>query len=374
MTTVDLTDERAFAEIKRLCHAGLDPETLFRRVAEPLGRAVPFEGYAAITLDPLSNLPTNLVSNEEMGGKGEARFFIEHVYFEDDVNEYGWMAREQLAVARLSDGTGGRLERALRHRLHNDPRGFGYELRAVLTADRSPWGGLCLVRERGGRDFDDREVAFMRRVVPPLAAGLRAATLYSEVRREPTNEETSDTAGVLVLDHRGRVTGYTRAAERWLKELGATEAARENGSDLPAAVWSVVGALRRALGPETTGGYPSDAPRLRVRGRSGRWLALQASLTEPRPGHHAETVVIIAPAEPREVARLHTAAYGLSAREEEITALVLRCASTRQISAALYISESTVQGHLSRIFAKAGVKSRRELLKRLFLDNLPPNP
>jgi DNA-binding CsgD family transcriptional regulator len=84
--------------------------------------------------------------------------------------------------------------------------------------------------------------------------------------------------------------------------------------------------------------------------------------------------VVIAPAEPREVARFHTAAYGLSAREEEIIALVLRCASTRQISAALYISESTVQGHLSRIFAKAGVKSRRELLKRLFLDNLPPNP
>ena len=112
MITADLADERAFAEIKRLCHTGLDPETLFRRVAEPLRRAVPFEGYAASTFDPLSGLPTGLVSNEEMGGKDDARFFVEHVYFEDDVNEYGWMARERIAVTRLSDGTGGRLERA----------------------------------------------------------------------------------------------------------------------------------------------------------------------------------------------------------------------------------------------------------------------
>ena len=345
MITADLADERAFAEIKRLCHAGLGPETLLRRVAEPLGRAVPFEGYAASTFGPLSGLPTGLFSNEEMGGKDDARFFVEHVYFEDDVNEYGWMARERIAVARLSEGTGGRLGRALRHRLYNAPKGFGYELRAVLAADRSPWGGLCLVRERGDRDFDEREAAFVRRAVPYLAAGMRAAAFHPEDRREPTDDEISDTTGVLVLDHRGRVAGYTRAAERWLRELGATEAGREDGSDLPAAVWSVVGALRRALGPGTTGGYPTEATRLRVQGRSGRWLTLQASLTEPGPGNYAETVVLIAPAEPREVARFHTAAYGLSAREEEIAALVLRCASTRQISAALYISESTVQGH-----------------------------
>jgi DNA-binding CsgD family transcriptional regulator len=46
------------------------------------------------------------------------------------------------------------------------------------------------------------------------------------------------------------------------------------------------------------------------------------------------------------MARLHTAAYGLSLREEEAVGFVVRGASTRQISQALYVTEDTVQKHL----------------------------
>jgi DNA-binding CsgD family transcriptional regulator len=135
------------------------------------------------------------------------------------------------------------------------------------------------------------------------------------------------------------------------------------------AVWAVVGALRRKVGSGQNGG-PSENPCLRVRARSGRWLTLQASLTEPGDGGPVETVVIISPTRPVEMVQLHTTAYGLSAREKEVVDLIVRGSSTRQISRSLYISESTVQGHLSHVFEKVGVKSRRELLKRLFLDNL----
>jgi DNA-binding CsgD family transcriptional regulator len=83
-------------------------------------------------------------------------------------------------------------------------------------------------------------------------------------------------------------------------------------------------------------------------------------------------VVVVAPSGPRELVRINVAAYGLSEREREIAKLVLRAYSTRQISRTLYISESTVQGHLSHIFEKVGVRSRREFLKRLFFSNLPP--
>ena len=43
-----------------------------------------------------------------------------------------------------------------------------------------------------------------------------------------------------------------------------------------------------------------------------------------------------------------------------------------QISQTLYISEHTVQRHLQNAFEKANVRSRRELVKRLFFENLLP--
>ena len=52
--------------------------------------------------------------------------------------------------------------------------------------------------------------------------------------------------------------------------------------------------------------------------------------------------------------------------------LVAQGASTKEISQTLYVSEYTVQDHLSNAFDKVGVRSRRALVKRLFFDNLYP--
>jgi DNA-binding NarL/FixJ family response regulator len=98
-------------------------------------------------------------------------------------------------------------------------------------------------------------------------------------------------------------------------------------------------------------------------------LALQIPDLHGRPG---ETVIVVEPAKPEEVAWLNVAAYGLSPREEEVVRLVVRGLSTKGISKALFIAENTVQRHLSNIFEKVGVRSRRELIKRLFFENLLP--
>jgi DNA-binding CsgD family transcriptional regulator len=98
-------------------------------------------------------------------------------------------------------------------------------------------------------------------------------------------------------------------------------------------------------------------------------LALQGARSEPRPDRESETIIVIEPAEPREVSWLRTAAYNLSDREREVVDLVVRGLSTKQISQTLYISEYTVQDHLSNVFDKVSVRGRRALVKRLYLES-----
>ena len=309
-------------------------------------------------------------NRKDMGDESKLRVFLEHVLFEDDILEFNWMVRNQVPVGLLSEVTGGKLENALRYRELIGPAGFGYELRgAFSTGSTQLWGGLCLTREKRRPDFAAREVAFVRRVAPHLGAGLRAVTLQQELHDDQDSED--DAAGVLVLDGWGTVVQHNAAAERRLRELGTLGARWREGEGLPAPIWTVLGALKRSLKPETDRELNSS-PYLRVRGRSGRWLTLQASRTEPGPNRSSESVVIIAPEGPKEVLRLTASGYGLSPREQEVVELAVRGASTKQISQALYISEYTVKDHLKNIFGKVGVRGRRALVKQLYLNTIFP--
>jgi DNA-binding NarL/FixJ family response regulator len=51
-----------------------------------------------------------------------------------------------------------------------------------------------------------------------------------------------------------------------------------------------------------------------------------------------------------------------------VAALVLHGQSTRQIVSKLHISADTVQEHLTAVFDKVGVRSRRELATTLITD------
>ena len=75
---------------------------------------------------------------------------------------------------------------------------------------------------------------------------------------------------------------------------------------------------------------------------------------------------------PSELAPVLMLAYGLTAQERTITALVCRGLATREISDRLHISANTVQDHLKAIFEKAGVSSRRELVAQVYFEQYAP--
>jgi DNA-binding CsgD family transcriptional regulator len=359
-------EERTLSEVKRLCCAGLDGLALLGEVIERLRRVVPFEAYCASTKDPASGFITHGMA-EELGGADDSFWSLERLYFEHHQSVRRMMDINQ-SVALLSETTGGDLERSTRYVEYLRPLGLAHEMRGAFTSGGYLWGSMDLIRESGSPDFVPREADLLRRTAPHLGNGLKMAALRMQTTVEGGG---TDVPGVLTLDYRGSVVQHTPAAERWLRDLEDLGPGWREWYGLPRALHTVFLLLRRALSPECERDR-EIVPTLRARGRSGRWLTLYGSLTEATPERRAETVIIIEPTKREELLPFSMAAYGLSPREEELVHLVVRGLSTTGISRTLFISEHTVQNHLRSVFEKVGVRSRGELVKRLFFDNLYP--
>ena len=125
---------------------------------------------------------------------------------------------------------------------------------------------------------------------------------------------------------------------------------------------------RRVGRPDTPG--PLQPAQDRARTRSGRWLVLHGSLVDGDP--EGRVAVILEPARPPQIAPLVAMAYGLSPKERDIARLVLQGLSTSEIATELFLSPYTVQDYLKAIFDKVEVRSRREMVTRVFAEHYAP--
>jgi DNA-binding CsgD family transcriptional regulator len=154
----------------------------------------------------------------------------------------------------------------------------------------------------------------------------------------------------------------TAPARRWLDEL--FDSTRESAA-VPLVLASIAHNARRAAA-----GQSDEVASVRLPGRSGGWLRLDASLMSDRDA--GRVAVIVGLSREPEVATFIAEVYGLSKREREVTRLVLHGRSTEEMAELLHVSAYTVQDHLKSIFDKIGVRSRRELVAQLFLQQSAP--
>ena len=232
---------------------------------------------------------------------------------------------------------------------------------ALRTRTGEAWGLLGLYREPGYPMFQTDELEFLRGAAPHLAQGARRGLLVGEA----SDPDGPEPPGLVVLKEDWSVDSLTPGAETWLNELPDGDWERQNR--LPPAVLAVAGrALRTVEGDDA----PGEVAVARVLSNEGRWLVLHGAALVTNVTRRV--AVIVEPADSIRITPLLMAAYGLTDREQEVTRLVLSGDSTRQIAERLFLSPHTVQEHLKSVFEKTGVRSRRELVGKVFFTHYEP--
>lgn len=112
------------------------------------------------------------------------------------------------------------------------------------------------------------------------------------------------------------------------------------------------------------------AARRRAKQRRSARESLQAALTIFQE-LGASLWIDRAQAELSRIAGRAPSAGALTPTERRVAALVATGRTNREVAAALHISERTVEGNLSRVYGKLGVRSRTELASRYAVEETP---
>jgi DNA-binding CsgD family transcriptional regulator len=348
------------ADLERLALRAPTRSEFFDEAAARLQRTVPFDGACWHTLDPGSDL----ITQHRLQGLPDRFPVLAHnEYAVEDVNKFDQLARSERKAATLLDATGGHPERSPRFRHLLTPAGLGPELRSAFVADGSTWGALILVRRAGQPEFEARDIELLA----------NASSLFARAVRRGLIAEACASAvplpgapGVIELDGSGGLIRASSSAEPLLAELSGSSVAAGVHA---ASIHAVAGATRAAVATAGTAGVEA-LPSAAVKTPAGTWLVLHGGLLGDR--RRREIAVFIQRAHPTLVAPLLLKAYGLTPREQEVTQLILRGATTIQAAGRLKISPHTITDHLKSIFEKTGARTRGELSATLFFgEHLP---
>ncbi|MER7516708.1 helix-turn-helix transcriptional regulator [Streptomyces sp. NPDC126499] len=331
---------------------GGGPVAVLEAAAAALADVVPYELWAGVLLDPVTLLNVGGCYRHGLGAEWMPRL-LDIEYREGDALLMPALARQPCPVGTLTTALDGRLDRSARYRDIYRPLGLADEMRVLLRDAGRVWGALVLVRSEDRPPFSAAETAAAARLSGPLGRALR-----DSLTERPAAPGLDARALVVLTSEYEIVTASTTAAA-WYAELAETPA---RGTGLPAAAY---GAAAAALSS------PTGGSRVCVPTRSGGWAAIEGWRLETGDG--ARIALSLGPASPPDRVAALMEAYALSPRECQVLAQVVSGAPTTEIAARLALSPFTVQDHLKSVFAKTGVRSRRELVARIFFSHYLPD-
>ncbi|MBO7743565.1 helix-turn-helix transcriptional regulator [Paenibacillus sp. MWE-103] len=363
--------QRAMVQIKRLCYSGLDDRQLRNEIIGLLLPIMPSDLCCFQTVDPATGLITSNVRGgiHDHAVSDVEQVFFEHLYFEEYLPAYRRLLRSGCPVNRLSEETMGNPDKAYRHRMLYAPIGLDDEIRAVLYSGKNMWGTIVMARGKNAAPYSEQDAWLLAKLAPHIGTGFRTAMQQRIAALESAAAlQEFDIPGLLIYDPAGFIESYTDAAVHWMNELGELHPdwCRK---ELPVYITQVVSALRKSQAMLSEDDF-EIVPEMARYGRNGRCVTIKAYEMRAEDDRNRKIGIILGPAVHRDLIRFQTAAYGLTAQEKAVVHLVAKGNNSLEISSKLAISPYTVQEHLSNIFDKVGVRSRREVVKKIFLANL----
>ncbi|GAA4162150.1 LuxR C-terminal-related transcriptional regulator [Gryllotalpicola daejeonensis] len=357
-----LVAERARGDLEVLARAGLELETFLSEAVESLGRALPHVGACIGTHDPATRLLTSARKYGMLAGSNENDGLFGQIEYEsDETTTFRRMFDDGRTAVSMHLETGGELERSVRmSRLMVPAYGFTDEVRVLFRAGETFWGSMSLFRGAGDPAFTASDGEFVAELASSFARGIRNGIL---VQVAGASAMTDAGPAVVIVDRDDEIVQFSAGAAARLELLRSAD----HSADPMAMLAGLVATARRRLRGENV-----PQARIRVRSADGLWLLLHASALTGTAERAGDVVVTIEEARPPEIVTIVVSAFDLTPRERDVTQLVLQGADTRQIAHALHVSPYTVQDHLKSVFDKADVRSRRELIARVYFDQYEP--
>jgi DNA-binding NarL/FixJ family response regulator len=367
MTAAHGAIDRLADDVARLGRRALPRELYFRELAARLRRVVDCDAMCWHTLDPQTLLITSDAPDELIGSgvytpetaQWAGGQVVASEYMGGEVNTFAALARRRIPVGILSEATRGRPDRSTRYGSVLAPSGIPFEMRAAFVSRGRAWGAVHLARRDDGRDFARADEDAVAHVAGAIADGIRTSLRFDAARR---SDEPS-APGLVVLDAANEVQLITAPARELMAALRSSPAPASDETP-PVAVLAAAAFARRAsresLPQPGAVAFPTE---------SG-YITLHAALPDGRAD--GDVAIVLEHAATHQAATLRLEAHGVTEREREVAVMLARGLSNAAIADRLVLSPYTVQDHIRSLFEKTGVRSRQELVARVFLDDYLP--
>ena len=335
---------RSRERIERLSESSLDCELIRRETIAELQRVIGFDRWCWPLADPETLLPGSGLAEHDFGPAVPRSLELE--YSSDDFAAKRVLASGPRSTGSLQVETGGDLARSPRWDEVMRPVGIG-DVAAVACRDAfGCWGWIEAFRDRADRPFEEHDLDLLASVGPGLGSALRR-TMFAD----DGVVAVQATPAVILLDSNLHLVSWTAGARTWIDALPSARLFAQFGM-LPSVIYpaaTLARTRRSAAGAHAL-----------LRAVDGRWVMIEAA---PLEGHRDDQIAItLRSATASETYDLLCRAYGLSRREREVVAALVAGLDTRAVAHRLFISRHTVQDHLTSVFQKVGVRSRRALI------------